>query len=442
MEINNMKLRSEAVQDILTKPPRRLIRWGSTVIVCVLVMLFTGSFFIHYPDIVTADIIITTETPPIWIIARSTGHLKEVYKQDHELVQKGELIAVIDNPSETNDVLQVKSILSTFSIKDSLILITFPTCVKLGEIQKAYSSFIKSLEEYNQYFSINIYGQKIISIRQKLDAYKKHSKQIFNQIAISKKNVELSEKEYKREEWLYAKGLIDLSTFENAEKEFLSAKMLLEELTTSVTHLNIEVSELKSAITDLELQSIKDYQILKINLQSALDELIANIKQWEQLYILKSPNSGILSFNEIWNENQNVTNGDKVFSIVIGESGNIIGKLQFPLSGSGKVEENQQVNVHINGYPYLEYGFLIGKIETISLLPNGQKYTATVNIPQELITSFNKKLTFRGELFGVAEIVTDNKSLGERLIAPFKYISDKYFANYNSNKNSVQLIIK
>lgn len=83
------------------------------------------------------------------------------------------------------------------------------------------------------------------------------------------------------------------------------------------------------------------------------------------------------------------------FKDAIGESGNIIGKLQFPLSGSGKIEENQQVNAHINGYPYLEYSFLMGKVETISLLPNDQKYTATVNMSQELITKFNKKLTFR-----------------------------------------------
>ena len=59
---SDIELRSEQVQEILTKVPHWMIRWGNLVILILLLVLLLFSYFIKYPDINTAKI---TETANI-----------------------------------------------------------------------------------------------------------------------------------------------------------------------------------------------------------------------------------------------------------------------------------------------------------------------------------------------------------------------------------------
>lgn len=54
-ENNNIELRSREVQEILSRPPKKLVRYGTTVICVILAILIAGSFFFNYPDIISGD---------------------------------------------------------------------------------------------------------------------------------------------------------------------------------------------------------------------------------------------------------------------------------------------------------------------------------------------------------------------------------------------------
>lgn len=426
MGSKDIKLHNEDVQEILSSPPRSLIRWGSSIIAFIILAFFIGSFFFRYPDIIYAEVTITTENPPTWIVARSTGKLKEIYVNDHKTVDKGEILAVIENSSNTKDVLNLKQALVNFQISDSIINFAFINHSVLGEIQDVYSLFRKMLEKYNNFFILNLYGQKIKSKKRQLEEYEKYIVHLLAQTNLNKRTVYLSENEFKREEILYKKDLSTLSAYESSEKELLSTKQSLEQLMATVANTRITIAQLQNELVELQTQKIEEHTQLKIELQSSFEALNTSIKDWEQSYLLTSPIYGILSYNEIWKEFQYVNEGDKIFSIVSGNAGKIIGRMQFSVEGSGKVQIGQRVNIQINGYPYLEYGFLTGEIASISMLPEKEKYTAVVTIPQVLITSYNKHIILKGELSGSAEIVTDNQSLGTRLLSPFRYIFKKY----------------
>lgn len=104
----DIELRSEEVQEILTRPPHALVRWGITVFFVVLALFFIGGCFFKYPDVISASITITTEHPPIWMVARGSGKIKEVYHKDRDSVWTGNIIAVLENPAVTEDVLRLK----------------------------------------------------------------------------------------------------------------------------------------------------------------------------------------------------------------------------------------------------------------------------------------------------------------------------------------------
>ena len=81
----------------------------------------------------------------------------------------------------------------------------------------------------------------------------------------------------------------------------------------------------------------------------------------------------------------------------------------------------------VAGYPYLEYGFLQAKTKNISLVSNNDFYSVEVYFPKGLQSTVNKKLNFTGEMNGTAEIITENKSLIERISTPMELLAKKFF---------------
>ena len=79
----------------------------------------------------------------------------------------------------------------------------------------------------------------------------------------------------------------------------------------------------------------------------------------------------------------------------------------------------------------MEFGFLTGRVVSVSLLADEEStYTVTVSLPQDLCTSYNKTLEFKGELLGTAEVITDERSITERLFSPLRYLWKKYLQKY------------
>ena len=95
----NLSLRSEEVREILGRPPRRIVRWGITVIFVVVAGLFIGSCFIKYPDVLQAPVTVTTEHLPAGVAARSSGKIDTLFVTEGEIVTEGAPIAVLENPA-------------------------------------------------------------------------------------------------------------------------------------------------------------------------------------------------------------------------------------------------------------------------------------------------------------------------------------------------------
>ena len=62
----NLELRSYQLREILGQVPRWIIRYGTWLILGILVLLFAGSALLRYPDVITAPVKLTTEQPPAY----------------------------------------------------------------------------------------------------------------------------------------------------------------------------------------------------------------------------------------------------------------------------------------------------------------------------------------------------------------------------------------
>jgi multidrug efflux pump subunit AcrA (membrane-fusion protein) len=148
---NSFELRSEEVQEILTRVPNWIIRWGSVVVLLILVLLFLVSCLVKYPDIISSQIVITTNVPPQKLIAKTSGKIEAILIKDRAIVAKNTPLAVIENAANYSDVFLLKSIVDTIKINKSAFPFDKLKSAQLGDVESAYALFQKeySADELN-----------------------------------------------------------------------------------------------------------------------------------------------------------------------------------------------------------------------------------------------------------------------------------------------------
>ena len=139
-----------------------------------------------------------------------------------------------------------------------------------------------------------------------------------------------------------------------------------------------------------------------------------------------------MTSNGFWRENSFVSSGQELFT-VIPDKGDFFGEIKIPAQGAGKVEVGQQANVKLLKYPYDEYGYLRGKVSSISRITNNintengitPTYLVTVSFPDGMTTNFGRRLPLDFETQGQVEIITKRKRLIERLFDNLKAKAEK-----------------
>ena len=91
-EYNDIELRSEEFQEVLSRIPSWIERWGITLIFIVLAGLLIGSWFFKYPDIVSAPVVVSTENLPADVVARTSGRIDYLSVSEQETVYKNQIM--------------------------------------------------------------------------------------------------------------------------------------------------------------------------------------------------------------------------------------------------------------------------------------------------------------------------------------------------------------
>lgn len=429
-EINKIEIRSDEVQEILGYIPHWVIRSGIGGIFVILVLLFIGSWFFKYPDIINSSISVTTENPPAHLIAKKNGNIDKLYVNDKQVVDKGEVLAIVENSSNYSHIKELEFMLDSlqnfFLVYNPELILQFKPNYELGEIQASYSVFFKLYQEYQCFISLNYYNLKISALQKQLQqTYIK----LNGQHRLSKllmKELTLAAREFSRDSGLYELEYIPDSDYDKAKVAYIQKKYSWESSKTQITDNEILITQLKQAILDLQLQKQEQQNNFQLQLKSAYDVLKSEIEGWKLVNLFKSPINGQVSFSKIWSKNQNITSGEVAFTVVPFKKNKIIGILQLPIAGSGKVKTGQKVNIKFNSFPFMEYGLVQGTIKSIALIPEKGFYLVAVNLPQNLKTNYGKELPFSQQMDGIAEIITENISILERLFNPIRAIIKKY----------------
>lgn len=420
---------SEEAQDIMGKAPSWVIRWGITVVFAIFGGILIGCYFIKYPDLVQAPVVITTVNPPADLYARYDGLIDSIYVTDGQQVAEGTLVAVLRNASDWRDVQTLGGQLATSNHAPCSELIAASWLdgeYRLGELQTVFADFQSKCRDYRHYLETGHIAKKKQLLQQQIDKNKEYYTKLQRQYQLLQKDLQYQRQMHHRDSLLYNERVIASADYETSSQNLLQKQNSKAGFDATLTSTELTIIQTEQQVIELTIQQENEVAEHERGINASRQQLAAQIAQWKQQYIVEAPTAGRVTLVSYWSKNQHVKVGDKLASIIPEAQTEIVGRMQVPTAGFGKVKTGQTVNVKLNGYPYMEFGVLKGTIRTISAVPEQVQtpqgataaYIAEVVFPVGMQTSYKKELPLIQQMDGTGEIITEDLRLIERFIQP------------------------
>jgi multidrug efflux pump subunit AcrA (membrane-fusion protein) len=419
----DIEIRSEEVQEILSFVPNWMIRWGNALFLFLIVLLLTLSWFVKYPDIVIAQAVITTAVPPQKEYAKTSGKIDTLFVVDAQKVVVNQPLAIIENTANYTDIFFLKSVIDTITIQKQAF--SFPLermpILFLGNVETSYAIFENNYIQYILNLELDPFSNESIANKVTALELKRRLGNMQSQRELNKRELEFKQKDLKRSKLLFEKGVISAKEYETKQLEYIQTERSYKNMIASISQVRESISNSKKTSKGTEISRIRQEMTLLKSVIQSFNQLKKSMKDWEMQYVFKSKMNGTVSFLNYWSQNQTVLQGDLVFTIIPSENSSFIAKLKTSAQNLGKVKIGQTVNIKLQNYSEYEFGVLKGIINNISEISNKDGfYTIDVSLPDKLITSYNKKIVFRQEMRGAAEIITEDLRLIQRLFYQLK----------------------
>tara|TARA_R110000868_G_scaffold411003_2_gene701307 strand:+ start:30014 stop:31333 length:1320 start_codon:yes stop_codon:yes gene_type:complete len=422
---NQFHLDSERVTQLLEQTPSWTLRSGSALLLGIVLFFFLGAALFSYNDIISSNVVITTTNPPVYIKAKSSGLLTDVLVSTDQNVVKDQLIAIIQNSANTEHMILLQEQLHKLPLPpislDSLTKL-FPHDLVLGNVQNAYADFLNKYQNYILFQELNPDLQSKISLSKQLKDQLSLLLTQQKQLSLLAEDLKLSESTYNRDKKLLEKGVISNDAFQKTSRSFLMDKSNYQDIKTQISNTHIQVSYYENLLNQSDIKGKTNTNNYNTELNKAIQNLKFELANWMQQFALKSPIDGKISLFDVWSKYQNVSIDETVFTVIPENYGNIIGMIKLPIKNSSKVKVGQKVIVKLDNYRFEEYGSLEGVVTSISEVPKkGDKgmYSVQISI-NNLNTTFDKKLVFKQDMQGTADIIVEELSLLERLFYGFR----------------------
>ncbi len=424
--------KTEEIQDIIDRMPTKFGYMITYIVVFIFVLLIVFGWIIRYPDVVTGQITVNTNVSPLKLVAITSGKLKLKVTRSQSSVKEGDIIAYIENVAPLDTLESIKKILNDYNPigeHNTEILAHLPQKISLGEVTTKYFTFLENVHQLKNFEDDRSYEKQINGMYGMLHEQNKNIDINGKRLEIGEKNVSYTRKFYERDSILYKEKVISEAELDQAQLDYLNSKDNYQGTFSGQINALQNAKQTQTQINQVQIQMQEKKKELELAVISSYNDLKDNIGTWGQNYVFKAPFAGKVQFLGFWTDGQFIQTGQPVFTI-IPEDKQAYGQVILPAaSGAGKVKSGQEVIIKLDNFPYLEYGSIKGKVESISLTTNTEKtqqgdvesYLVTVTLPKGLTSNYGKKLDFKQESKGTASIIAKDRRLIERFFDNLKF---------------------
>ncbi len=421
--------KSEEMRDMMGRSPGWLLRWGIFSLLLIILSVLGTSWFVTYPDQIEASVTLVSDRPPASIVAQQSGYLL-LLVEDQQQVTKNMLLGHIEDPRiDFEEVVKLKQSLIEFKAQLTEHAIIdlrkqWPKDLQLGDITSSYLSFLHVLNEIKHTTDLGEVRFELHAVLKEIENTQKLNAVESIQNHLSKQEFEIAKKKYEVDSSLWARKSISEWEYYQSLQSYLSAKKSIANLSAATINSEVKVDQLNDRSEQLKRkQKEQAYRHLKETLQ-AVEQLEQQILSWEKQYLFYAPIEGQVSFFNYWHDSEYINSGEEVM-VIVRDPGQLFGKVELPMAGSGKVEKGQRVIIRFDNYPHNEFGEVEGLVGNTSLIPKDNNYLIRVILPNGLTTSYQNELPFRQSMKGQARILTKEQRLLQKILSKLTESMDK-----------------
>ena len=420
----NLELRSEEVQDILNRPPNWMVRWGTILLVFLVLATVVMSYFIKYPEVIGGSAIISSKNPPVYLRSKVAGRMEQLLVANGEEVSFDQIVAELENPVPSASIVELRAFISdarTFMADSTHRVNKIDEATNLFDAANDYLLLKNKIDQYYYFLFEDGADEQLADLDFKLqqnrnlrEVSKKEATLIDNDIANAFEKYNMKKQEYDQ-------GFSTKLEMLNAQGEYNQVLKTKESINKGLIQADLTVHDFESQIREFRISRARESSNARAELEGLISNLENYVISWEQDFTLKAPTDGRLEYLGRIKNNQIIDPGKDLFAIIPPE-GDLEVEVEIAAAGFGRVKEGQKVKLSINNYPANEYGTLNGLVSELPSLPGSDGYRIKVDLPNGMVSSYGIPLTYSPEMTAQAEVITEDLRLIERFFSSLRGI--------------------
>jgi len=415
------------MDDFIGAHPSWLLRSGITITAGVLLVLLGLSYFIRYPDKIIARGILSAENPPIEVKSKVGGVIEKIFVSNQMEVAQDDPLLYIKNTAAAGDIKAIESFIELYenkSITKAQLKNKIPRSLNLGALQSMHGQLVLKIDEYTNALGFEDVDVQIRSKSNEIQNIEKLNTSVEKEKVILQAELDLVKAEASRAKKMLDKGIISIQAREKAESKYLQYQQKYERLSSSIISNNVRMERLRLEQVQLREGREKAISSFEFEIAKLVSNLKSGLAQWKDEFYLVAAESGTFSLNAAISEKMSIEKEESIGYIINADAGKKFIQILVPAQGIGKIQNGNTAIVKFDAYPHKEFGVLSATVADISIVPKRQdddiNYEVELAIPYKLITSYNRELPYQSNSAVTAEIITDNKTVLERIFYQFR----------------------
>jgi multidrug resistance efflux pump len=420
-EKNSVIIRDENFQEIISRRPGFLSRWALVIYCIILGGLFTGTWFIQYPELITAKVTLTSTNAPKEIMVRQDGKLVKLFVKNSELVEKGKVLGWMESTASPLQVIDLSAKLDSTLLYlqngsvENIVGLYHDGFLTVGELQNAFQQYITAYQQFCDYLSNGYYLKTKQALQHDIQEIDKSKTNLEDQRKLLEQDLALSEESFKSNQTLFNSHVIAKSELRDQESRLVNKKLMIPQLKQNLFSIETSRREKEKEISNLD-HTIQQQQII---FREATQSLQSSVNEWKKNYLITAATSGKISFVLPVQENQYQHSGT-MLGYINPETSQFYAQLSVAQTNFGRLALGQHVQLRFDAYPYVEFGYVEGVIQYVSSVATDSGFLVNVELPKGLVTNHKTRLQFKSGLKGNALIVTQEMRMIERLFFSIK----------------------
>lgn len=407
---------SEEILEILNESPRWVVRMGATVIMLLMLLILSGTWFIRYPEVLKGSALVTTSAPTIKVVSESEGRIMRLLVPNGATVHKGDVLAEMENRTKLENTPLLQNLLRQTQafLQNNRSPITLPgETLTWGDLQPDVQALSQSYRDFQLLQTDDFHAHEVANLKTQIAALRQLQQVYKRKKDLNNEAFDNSASSYQTDQKLFAEGLYSRTEFLKKENDYLGKRREQEDYAENLIKNDLKLAEMEQALKAAEYNFVEKQRLYLANISQAVHNIENGLRHWQQQYLITAPSDGELAYLENLTENQFVKAGETLFAVMPPRQ-EFMAMVDIPVRGMGKARVGQKVVLKLDDYPFQEFGTIAGTVVDLAPSNDVKTYRIQVALPNGLKSSYHRDFNCKSELAGTAEIITDDMRLFER----------------------------